>query len=313
MKRDTINTRYQDEWVRGETIQKGERHCEGRYAILQQFMRRYQKPISVLDFGANHGYFSFRTAWDHPCWNVTMVDSSEKLAELKVLNNLGNVQLINKYMSFEDLKEHLQRNHYDLILMMSVLHHFENPEEVIDFLIQQDSDVIFEISYPREKTYANQHLAPRIYHHLEKYNPIQINFHITHDRPIYYHNNEKHFYGRVHHGAGVNGKEVYPAIKNELEKVFKCRFYPGSLNLTIMSDDTITQSGLSFQNPLILHGIRFYPMYIGGLHVIMMRGPEIDYPTNEIEVLSPINLRKYFYLKDWDIVSLGIDKKYLEE
>ncbi|MGP4038667.1 class I SAM-dependent methyltransferase [Gracilibacillus sp. D59] len=126
---------YQDIWVKGKVIQKGSRECENRYNKIKQELSKYNfnRPLNVLDLGANFGYFSFRIAEDFDA-QVTMIESNKEIKKILKQNQNNNVKLINKHVSVSDLKNILTKEKFDVILALSVLHHFENYNEVIDTL-----------------------------------------------------------------------------------------------------------------------------------------------------------------------------------
>ncbi|MFD2046670.1 class I SAM-dependent methyltransferase [Ornithinibacillus salinisoli] len=138
---------YQDIWVKGKVVQKGQRECENRYKkIKEQLTKNYRnEPFTVLDLGANNGYFSFRIAEDFNA-RVTMIESNDKIREIVKLNENDHVELINRHISENELNKLVQKEKFDVILALSVLHHFEGYEQVIDTLFHSSKFVFIEPS-----------------------------------------------------------------------------------------------------------------------------------------------------------------------
>ncbi len=58
--------KYQDEIVDGQIVQKGGRDCASRYEMIRPILARFKRRFTLLDFGANVGYFAFRAAHEFP-------------------------------------------------------------------------------------------------------------------------------------------------------------------------------------------------------------------------------------------------------
>lgn len=126
---------YQDVWIRGKLVKKGRRSCEGRFEAIRDYMQRTRKkhPFTVLDLGANAGYFSFRLAEELDA-KVTMIESSPEILQYHKQNANRNVSLIHKRVDAHYLRQLAKSKHYDAVLALSVVHHFRNYPEVIDAL-----------------------------------------------------------------------------------------------------------------------------------------------------------------------------------
>ena len=49
---------YQDLWINGEILSKGcGPDCPSRYETLRPLLNAFKRPFSVLEIGANNGYF----------------------------------------------------------------------------------------------------------------------------------------------------------------------------------------------------------------------------------------------------------------
>lgn len=291
---------YQDTWIQGKVVKGGDRNCSTRYPILENFCQRFNEHFYVLDFGCNMGYFSFRLASDFDC-EVVMIDYEPKLPGLVEQNNMPNVSMVNKAMSVDETELFLSGKHFDLILAMSVLHHSKEPERLADLFIQHSDNVIFEIGYEKENK--------EIHDILQKKNPIQINSHIEHDRPIYYVNeNEVNFVGNPHNGCGDAGAKTIPFISFDLKHKTGIIFFNGTLNTRLDTPITLT-------NRTDIKGYYdIVPMFINGFPVYNIMRNTIEYPIIDLELISPIKLRDKFKIYDNNqYVNISIDKKHLRE
>ncbi|MCA0754945.1 class I SAM-dependent methyltransferase [Paenibacillus sp. N4] len=141
---------YQDIWVKGKLKQKGERNCSLRYEHIKKYLKKLEKPFSVLDIGANYGYFSFRIAEDFGA-KVTMIESNKGVLNIIAQNDNSNVQLINKLVSVDDLKQLAKNKHYDVVLGLSILHHFEDYRGAIDAIFELGDLIFIEPPAPEEE------------------------------------------------------------------------------------------------------------------------------------------------------------------
>lgn len=115
---------YQDIWVHGERRSKGVWECESRYEMIADVAGRFKRPFTVLDIGANLGYFSVRLAEDFDC-TVLAVEGVYSGWLRDVLDQNGNERVIaaSRRMTLDDLKNLADVEHFDLTLALSVTHH----------------------------------------------------------------------------------------------------------------------------------------------------------------------------------------------
>lgn len=115
---------YQDIWVRGSRESKGVRECESRYKMIADVANLFDRPFTVLDIGANLGYFSLRLAEDFDC-TVLALEGHYSSWLRNVLDKNGNERVIavSRTASLEDLKTLADVEHFDLTLALSVTHH----------------------------------------------------------------------------------------------------------------------------------------------------------------------------------------------
>lgn len=141
---------YQDIWVNGEIKTKGIRDCENRYKPIQELCKKYKRPFTVLDIGANLGYFSFRLSSEFDCVSVMVEGQDSFKGELV---NLINQQKCNDRLVFLATKLDLQKlrelskcEHFDVVLALRVVHHFNDPfDQVIEAIISLGDHTFFEL------------------------------------------------------------------------------------------------------------------------------------------------------------------------
>lgn len=147
---------YQDVWVDGEPIINGGRECEFRYYAIRKVLKKFKRPIKVLDIGANMGYFSLRLAEEFEGCFV-MIEGTEHIAnalhKLCKLNRNGKCILLKRKLCLQDLRNLVEVEHFDVVLALSIIHHFDEPyQEVLDVLTQLGSYLILEPPIKEENT-----------------------------------------------------------------------------------------------------------------------------------------------------------------
>jgi len=284
---------YQDIRVHGKTISYGRRECESRYEAILPFLMRYKnrESFTVLDFGANYGYFSWRIKEDFPNAKITMVDGRPLLELLFAINETEGMELFSEGMQLERIREFSKDHHFDLILLMSVLHHFESPEEIFDAFQAMGETILLETDYPNQPCFTG--LEGRIHDYIITKNPIQINKWIEHDRPLYYFNDEIAVRGIVESGSGV-ARENIPHF-NWIFDWFGKKFFPGTLNLWL-------SKGIDFKHILKINSYSFMQMYLNGFPLLSIKDTKSNPPKTFLELISSDNLREKFNLKDGDEV-----------
>jgi SAM-dependent methyltransferase len=149
---------YQDTWICGQALSEGERDCSTRYEYIKRFLQSYDRPITVLDIGANQGYFSFRIAEDFEDSTCVMIEGNPSLLEVcgyneQIIDNdegpvvyMPGVVFLNKRFSLQDLKTLSECEHFDVVLALNVLHHFSgvDTEELVDTVMSLGDNIIIE-------------------------------------------------------------------------------------------------------------------------------------------------------------------------
>lgn len=120
---------YQDIFINGEIIQKGERNCTPSWLIIDKFLSNYERPFTVLDLGAAQGFFSFNIAYKYDATCVMMENSYdyvghvEKLLELCFANKSEKIIFLKHEINSQCIEEIAKSEHFDVVLALNVLHH----------------------------------------------------------------------------------------------------------------------------------------------------------------------------------------------
>ena len=141
---------YQDQYVNGTVIVEGKRECSSRYDAMKKVFEKYNRPFTILDIGANFGYYSIRAATEYDATAI-MVESENN--EIKTLLNLcernncrNKLTVLQTRLNLYKLKEISKCEHFDVILALNILHHFDNEEllEVCEIFTKLGDNLILE-------------------------------------------------------------------------------------------------------------------------------------------------------------------------
>ena len=169
---------YNDIRIKGKTISTGYRNSEERYEEIFKFCKQFNRPISVLDLGAAEGYFTFRLAEDFSGVFIAVESNPErKLLELCVKNNNHKVLLLDKQMNLKNLKNLKEVQHFDIILALNIIHHFDEPfQEVLDTLVSMSSFCFMEHPNPLENNSTkNSQRLEKEKLELDSFEPVLLN------------------------------------------------------------------------------------------------------------------------------------------
>lgn len=203
---------YQDIWVNGEVLVKGVRDCAGRYEPIQSLCKKYTRPFTILDIGANLGYFSFRLASEFNCVSVMIERDAEYQKELLNLiekqNNKERLILLGSSLDVETLKMLGECEHFDIILALRVVHHFKTDpfNQVINAIISQGDYTFLELPTTSEDGVCSK---LRIQHELADHDALLQNYD--------YHKIDEY---SIHVGAGKSPMYLIHQPKKEIAKAF---------------------------------------------------------------------------------------------
>ena len=165
---------YNDIRIKGETIFSGYRNSEKRYDEIFQFCKKFNRPISVLDLGAAEGYFTFRLSEDFSGVFIAVESNPErKLLESCIKNNDHKVLFLDKQMNLKNLKNLKEVQHFDIVLALNIIHHFDEPfQDVLDTLVSLSSFCFIEHPNLLEnESTKNYHRLKTEKLNLEKFKP----------------------------------------------------------------------------------------------------------------------------------------------
>jgi len=169
---------YNDVRIKGQTISSGYRESEDRYKEIFKFCKKFNRPISVLDLGAAEGYFTFRLSEDFSGVFIAVEsDSQRNLLDNCKKNNNRNILLLEKQMNLKSLKNLKEVQHFDIVLALNIVHHFDEPfQDVIDTLVSMSSFCFFEHPNSLENSATkNSHRLKNEKLNLEKFEPQLLN------------------------------------------------------------------------------------------------------------------------------------------
>lgn len=163
---------YQDVLVNGEVVCSGVRECSSRYSALKSIINFNSKPFTVLDVGANLGYFGLSILRDYPEAVVVMIDSDARLRKVVELNHANRAVVLERRFSVEDFREVSECEHFDVVLLMNVLHHVTEGPEIFEYCRRMGSVLVVETPDPRDTGACNSHLVAAIANALRGYKVI---------------------------------------------------------------------------------------------------------------------------------------------
>lgn len=150
---------YQDVWIHGELVEPGARECVLRYTPIYEALKKLNRPLKVLDIGANMGYFTIRLAEQLEGVFVAMEGDSQ-IADLLVkivkMSRNRQVFVMEKMLSLHDYTL-IQEEYFDVILALSIVHHLNEPfQQVFEQLTKACDVLILEHPTELEMTYNQE-------------------------------------------------------------------------------------------------------------------------------------------------------------
>ena len=149
---------YQDIIINGK-VKKGQRDCESRWKVIQKILKkRYNRPISVLDIGANFGYFSFRIQEEFPGSVITMIESKHATRLIKLCKEIGaeNAIVLDTLIDSDQLHTLADCEHFDVVLGLNVLHHIGDIENSFAAIERLGDTIIIETPDPKDEGACGQ-------------------------------------------------------------------------------------------------------------------------------------------------------------
>ena len=154
---------YQDIMINGKLVKKAGSDYQAaspRYKIIQRVLNLYKRPFTMLDIGALHGYYSFKTAHDYGCVCVMIEGDSPEYPKIskqlinlcKSNSTLDNIILLNRHPVYEDLKRLSESEAFDVVLALDILRYGGPWKDVADAVLSMGDRVIVEIPLKKNTT-----------------------------------------------------------------------------------------------------------------------------------------------------------------
>lgn len=156
---------YQDQWVKGRNVAVGVRECDSRYEAIRPLLAQYTRPFTVLDLGASLGYFTFRIAEEFPQATIVAIDDDPRLF-YQCHANEKPVLHLRKRVREDDVWQLANCEHFDVVLALNIVHHFERWNSVLRSLFRMGDHLIIETPHPEETSAINAANAFEIYFQL---------------------------------------------------------------------------------------------------------------------------------------------------
>lgn len=147
-----------------------QRRCEDRYAPIRELASKFKRRFSVLDVGANFGWFGFKLMSEFDCTCVLVDD--KPIGDLIGRHAKDRAVWINQHVTGRELDRWSKSEHFDIVLGLSVLHHFEDYALAFKALCNFGSHVFIEIPGVGDVNAANKHNHNAIQWLLVDHEPI---------------------------------------------------------------------------------------------------------------------------------------------
>jgi SAM-dependent methyltransferase len=159
---------YQDILINGQLYKKGIRNCEDRYNYIKSLISISNRQFTVLDIGANFGYYSLKIAEEFPNSYVIMIQNGIEAQVLKEIckyntNINDRLCLLNITANSTNMKSLSECEHFDYIICNNVLHHMPDYKEVYEILKKMCKYLIIETPPPEDNLSCGQPYLDYIY------------------------------------------------------------------------------------------------------------------------------------------------------
>jgi hypothetical protein len=303
-----VKLSYQDVWQDGKRVAAGERDCEGRYELIADTLPAAAR-FTVLDVGAYAGYFATRIVEDFNA-AATAVDDYDGLAAAAS----PQVKIIGRRLSPAEL-DALPR--HDVVLALSVLHHFKDWQAALRALRACRRQLLIEVCHPDEawmrraasrQHVAAQHRAVSVLPGAELLgtSPRTGRDGVTYERPLYrVPGTVSTLTGEAFTGSGWCSR-LMPRYDVGLGAKLGYEPFPGSLNVRLPEAHKLGRPWLDWR-PAKRHDRQFWRAWIGDLachaHVPGTR----NHGPDTLELVAPVKLRDRFGITDGDPVTFDVE------
>lgn len=142
-----------------------QRDCQERYQPIKELAAMYNRPFSVLDIGANYGWFGQQLVRDFPNCVYFGVDN-------KVIDPHERIWHINRHHTGTTYLALSSCEQFDIVLGLAVLHHIPDYREAYVGMRQLGQFTVFEIPGEGEKGAAGEDRQEGIRELFQSYTPI---------------------------------------------------------------------------------------------------------------------------------------------
>jgi hypothetical protein len=299
---------YQDVWRDGVKVSAGERDCEGRYELIVATLPA-AAGFSVLDVGAYTGYFATRIVEDFEA-TATAVDDYDGLAAAAS----PAIKVIGRRLSPAEL-DAMPR--HDVVLALSVLHHFKDWQAALRALHACRSHLLIEVCQPNEawmrraasrREVAAQHRTVSSLPGAELLgtSPRTGRDGVTYERPLYrVPGTVRTLTGVAFTGSGWCSR-LMPRYDAGLGEKLGYEPFPGSLNVRLAGPHALGKPWLDWR-PAKRHDRQLWRAWVGDLachaHVPGTR----NHGPDTLELVAPVKLRDRLGIADGDTVTFDVE------
>jgi len=157
-----------------------------RYNLIRPLLKRYARRFTVLDFGAGiNPYMAQRISREFNCVIVAIEQNEIAAYELEQFG--PRALWLRKKMSAEDIELLADCEHFDVVLALNILHHFDHWERVLYSIMDMCDLLIVQTPRPEDAGSCGQKFIPHIAKFMENYTPVgeSVQFEGHLPRPIY--------------------------------------------------------------------------------------------------------------------------------
>lgn len=306
---------YQPTWRDGAVLAAGERDCADRYEPIRDLLATIDGPFTVLDLGANGGYFTARIVDDFPAARVTAVDPRPEVRQVAG----DRVSVVQQRVDAAVLRA-LPR--HDVVLALSVLHHLPDWRQAFGWLRACRRWLVAEVPAPGERwmrSAAARHELPALHKTAAAAATRRLGeFERTgrdgsrHRRPMFQIDGTViTLTGVVFAGSGTCSRKLRPDLHARgLDRLLGYQPYLGSLNLRC---DAPVNLGAPVVNwPGSVNGrdrpYWFWPAWLDDLPLHAMIPASRGHGPNHVELVAPTRLRDTLRLTDGDRVTVEVQR-----
>ena len=106
-------------------MEHGERECAKRYELIRSFCAEYRRPFTVLDIGAASAYFCRRLTESFPDCTAVGIESDMPTEDIPAFfRGTTRIVWLRHHFTLHELRAVAECEHFDVVLGLSVIHHF---------------------------------------------------------------------------------------------------------------------------------------------------------------------------------------------